>query len=250
MKQKLLVGLLGAASGAYLLERLGRRWGASDAEVYRPLPGDTLVPHPMVESTHAITIHAAAQEIWPWLVQAGYHRGGWYTEARWYAWLERTLWHTTSPSVDHILPEFQQLAVGDIVPDGPQGTAFFTVSEIDPYRLLALYSTSHIALLAPAFLRKNPKVKISGDFSWVFVLEPLDEHTTRLILRMRANLEPRGFRMLIRPLVLPGDFLMTRMMFQGLKQRAEHLSQRTIKHGAALPTQEERQKEPSAVSSS
>ena len=164
MKRKLLVGLLVAASGAYLLERLGRRWGATDAEVYRPLPSDTLVPHPMVESTHATTIHAAAEEVWPWLAQAGYHRGGWYTEARWYAWLERTLWHTTSPSVDRILPEFQQLAVGDIVPDGPPGTATFTVAELEPNRLLALYSTSHIALLAPAFLRKNPKVKIGG--SW------------------------------------------------------------------------------------
>jgi hypothetical protein len=204
----------------------------------------------MVESTHAITIHAAAQEIWPWLVQAGYHRGGWYTEARWYAWLERTLWHTTSPSVDRILPEFQQLAVGDIVPDGPPGTAFFAVAEIDPIRLLALYSTSHIALLAPAVLRKNHKVKIGGDFSWVFVLEPRNEHTTRLILRMRANLEPRMFRMLMRPLVLPGDFLMTRMMFQGLKQRAEHRSQRAIHHEAASPPLEEKHRELSAARSS
>jgi hypothetical protein len=204
----------------------------------------------MVESTHAITIHAAAHEIWPWLVQAGYHRGGWYTEARWYAWLERALWHTTSPSVDRILPEFQHVVIGDIVPDGPPGTAFFTVAEIDPNHLLALYSKSHIALLAPAFLRKNPRVKISGDFSWVFVLEPIDEHTTRLILRMRANLEPRVFRMLARPLVLPGDFLMTRMMFQGLKQRAEQRSGRAIKDEAATPGEEERQQELSTVSAS
>ena len=90
MKQKLLIWLLGTASGVYLLERLGRRWGATDAEVYQPLPGDTLVPHPMVESAHAVTIQAPAHAIWPWLVQAGYHRGGWYTEASWYAWTRAT----------------------------------------------------------------------------------------------------------------------------------------------------------------
>lgn len=249
MKQKLLIGLLGAATATYLLERLGQRWGATDAEVYQPLPGDSLVPHPMVESTHAITIHAPAQAIWPWLVQAGYHRGGWYTEARWYAWLERVLWHTTSPSVNRILPEYQHLAVGDIVPDGPPGTASFTVAELEPNRLLALYSTSHIAMLAPPSVRNHPRMKVGGDFSWVFVLRPLDKHTTRLILRTRANVEPRLFRMLISPLILPGDFLMVRMLFQGLKRRAEHPSQPATQEETTPLAKKEGEQELSAVGS-
>ncbi len=67
MKNKfLLPGLLAAASGAYLLRRLGRRWGANDDEVHRPMSGDELIPHPMVETTHAITVQANASEVWPW----------------------------------------------------------------------------------------------------------------------------------------------------------------------------------------
>ena len=64
MKNKfLLSGLLAAASGAYLLSRLGRRWGASDDEVHQPMPGDELIPHPMVETTHSITVQAGASEV-------------------------------------------------------------------------------------------------------------------------------------------------------------------------------------------
>src|SRR5437660_8162880 len=95
---------------------LGKRWGATEDEVHRSLPGDDLVPHPMLETTHAITIHAPAAAIWPWLVQMGYDRGWWYTDARWYRLLETSLWkakpHT---SADRIIPEFQHLAVGDTV---------------------------------------------------------------------------------------------------------------------------------------
>src|SRR5439155_20940384 len=81
MKNKLCLGLLAAGSCAYLLQRLGKRWGATDDEVQRPLPGDDLVPHPMLETTHAISIHASPADIWPWLVQMGYNRGWWYTDA-------------------------------------------------------------------------------------------------------------------------------------------------------------------------
>ena|SRR5438128_728348 len=76
--------LLAAASGALLLRRLGRRWGATDDEVHRPMPADELIPHPMVETTHAITIQAAAAEVWPWLVQTGMDRGGWYSDPEWW----------------------------------------------------------------------------------------------------------------------------------------------------------------------
>ena len=76
MNNKLCVRLLAAVISAYLVNRLGHRWGATDEEVYASLPGDEFIPHPMLETTHAITIHTAAAEIWPWLVQMGYDRGG------------------------------------------------------------------------------------------------------------------------------------------------------------------------------
>jgi hypothetical protein len=91
MRNTLCIGLLAAASGGYLLRRQGKRWGATEDEASRSLPGDDLVPHPMVETTHAITIHAPASAVWPWLVQMGYDRGWWYTDARWYRLLETAL---------------------------------------------------------------------------------------------------------------------------------------------------------------
>ncbi len=227
MRNKLCLGLLAAASGAYLVRRLGLRWGATDAEVYRPLPGDEVVPHPMIETTHAITIRAPRATIWPWLVQMGYHRAGWYTDS-WYSWVDKYLFRIERPpSADHILPQFQHLAVGDTVPDGPPGTSFFTVEALEPERALILYSTTHVPYFAPRSLRNNPKMGISGDFSWAFVLDEVDESTTRLILRARINARPRLFRMLILPLFLPADFLIVRLMLRKIKQRVEQGSTQT-----------------------
>jgi hypothetical protein len=222
MRNKLYVGLLAGASAGYLLRRLGKRWGATEDEVHRSLPGDDLVAHPMVETTHAITIHAPAAAIWPWLVQMGYDRGWWYTDAHWYRLVETSLWkakpHT---SANHIIPELQHLAVGNTVPDGPPGTAFFTVAQLQPQQAIALYSTTHILFMAPASVRNNPRLGLYGDFSWVFVLDEKEEGVTRLIVRTRASYGPRLFRMLTLPLLYPGDFVMARMMLRGIKQRVE-----------------------------
>ena len=225
MKNKLYIGLLAGASAGYLLRRLGKRWGATEDEVYRSLPGDELVPHPMAETTHAITIHAPAVDIWPWLVQMGYDRGWWYTDAHWYRLLETVLWQAKPhTSADRIIPELQHLADGDIIPDGPPGTAFFTVAELKPARALALYSITHILLMAPASVRNNARLGLYGEFSWAFILDEKEEGVTRLIVRTRASYGPWLFRLLTLPLFYPGDFLMARMMLRGIKQRAERTS--------------------------
>lgn len=225
MKNKLCLGLLAAASGVYLLRRLGMRWGATDDEVHRSLPGDDLVPHPMLETTHAISINASRADIWPWLVQMGYDRAWWYTDARWYQWVDKYVWHTSHPaSPDHIVPDLQHLEVGDTILDGPPGTAFFTVAKLEPERVLALYSTTHILMMAPVSLRNNPNVGLHGEFSWVFVIDEREQGMTRLIVRTRASYEPKMFRILTRPILFPSDFLMARMMLQAIKQRAEQSS--------------------------
>jgi hypothetical protein len=219
MKKKLCLGLLAVASGAYLVRRLGLRWGATDAEVYRPLPGDEVVPHPMLETTHAITIHAPRAAIWPWLVQIGYQRAGWYTDS-WYQLVDRYLFREKRPpSADHILPQFQHLAVGDTVPDGPPGTAFFTVTALEPERALVLYSTTHGTAMMPRFLRNNPKLGIYAVFSWSCILDEVDESTTRLILRSRTNAGPRLIRMIALLLILSADFPIARLMLRTIKQR-------------------------------
>jgi hypothetical protein len=222
MKNKLCIGLIAAASGAYLLHRLGLRWGATDAEVHRPLPGDNVVPHPMLETTHAITIRAPRAAIWPWLIQMGYHQAGWYTDS-WYLLVDKYIFGIERPlSADHILPQFQHLEVGDTVPDGPPGTTF------------VLYSTTHLRSFAPRSLRNNPKVGIYGNFSWAFVLDEVDESTTRLILRTRANSGPRLFMMLNNLLLPPADFVIVRLMLHTIKQRvegAQGTAQRGFKQG-------------------
>jgi hypothetical protein len=214
------------AAGIVLTRRLARRSGATDVEVYRVLPRDELVPHPRIETTRAITIRAPVAGVWPWVVQVGYHRGGWYTNAR----LDKLIWHIDNPSADHILPEFQQLKVGDTVPDGPEGTARFTVKEIVPYHVLALLDAdgTHI-----------PQTQ----FSWVFVLREMDADTTRLILRTHATYPLRWWTTLLAYLALgPADFLMAHvMMLRGIKQRVERVCQSTIpaQVGAgAVPTEE------------
>lgn len=222
MRNKLCLGLVAATSAAYLLRRQGKRWGASDEEASRSLPGDDLVPHPMLETTHAITIHAPAAAVWPWLVQMGYDRGWWYTDARWYRLLETVLWQAKPhTSADHIIPELQGLSVGDIVPDGPPGTAFFTVAALEPQRVLALSSTTHLLFMAPASVRNNARLGLYGNFSWVFVLDEQDEGVTRLIVRTRASYGPPSFRALTLPLLYPGDFLLARMLLRTIRQRVE-----------------------------
>jgi hypothetical protein len=202
------LGLGAIAAGVLLTRRVARRSGATTVEVYRALPGDELVPHPRIETTRAITVHAPVAMVWPWIMQVGYHRGGWYTNAR----LDKLIWHIDNPTTDRILPEFQQLKVGDIVPDGPEGTARFSVKELVPYHVLALLDATGTHI---------PKTT----FSWVFVLREIDIATTRLILRTRATYPRRWWTTPLAYLALgPADFLMAHvMMMRGIKQRAERL---------------------------
>jgi len=149
------------------------------------------------------------------------------TDRRYY-WVDKYLFRIERPPSAHrILPQFQHLEVGDKVPDGPPGTGFFTVAALDPERALVLYSTTHVPYFAPRSLRNNPKAGISGDFSWSFILDEVDESTTRLILRARINARPRLFRMLIFPPFLPADFLIARLMLRTIKQRVEQGSTQT-----------------------
>jgi hypothetical protein len=177
---------LGAlASALALVLRLGRRSGVTDEEMRRALSGDDLVPTPQFVMDRATTIHAPAQDIWPWVVQMGYHRAGWYTSF----WLDKLLWRIDNPSVNRIIPDLQQLRVGDIVPDGPPGTAYFKVGALEPGRAIVYLDDkgTHV-----------PGVV----WSWAFVLDPVDGRTTRALgadipasgrsCSMRLMTGPRG----------------------------------------------------------
>jgi len=237
MNNKLCAGLLATMAGGYLLRRQGLRWGATDEEVHMSLPGDGIVPHPMLETPHAVTVQASAEEIWPWLVQMGHYRAGFYADPSWWdKYADRYLKSLSRkeaeetaygfrevPSLDRLVPEFQDLKEGDTILDGPPGTAFFTVRLMEKNRTLVLYSDTHLRLMVPSSIRENPRYGIYGEFGWAFVLEQKEGRHSRLIVRTRANYGPRLYRTITLPLVLVGgEFFTTRKMLYGIKRRVEH----------------------------
>jgi hypothetical protein len=115
MKLILNKSSVAAVAALYGLRRLGRRSGVIAAEAAETLPGDEIVANAMWQSTRAITIAARSEEVWPWIVQIGFpsHRAGWCTPH----WLDRLTFGIRQRSADRIVPELQQLAVGDRVPD-------------------------------------------------------------------------------------------------------------------------------------
>jgi hypothetical protein len=153
--------------------------GATGEEVRKRLPGDEVVPHPMLETTHTVPIGASAKEIWPWLVQMGHYRAGFYADPSWWDKYSDKYLRSLSrkeveesgysfrevPSDERIIPEYQDLKVGDTILDGPPGTVFFTVRLMEENRALVLYSDTHLRFLAPRSIRENFKYGIYGEFS-------------------------------------------------------------------------------------
>lgn len=145
-----------------------------------------------LHATRAITINAPASAIWPWLVQIGQGRGGFYS----YAWLESLGSHST-PTVDAIMPEHQQLKVGDPI-------------HLHPY-----------APSMPVALLEEERALVVGD-SWAFVLRPITKTKTRLVIRNSGAFSPGLANFILwRVFFEPINFLMERQMLLGIKQRAE-----------------------------
>lgn len=189
-------------------------WGASVTEVQQSWPGDDLVPHPKLQSTHAINIRAAAAQVWPWIVQLGQGRGGFYS----YDWLEN-LFRLDIHSADRLIPEFQHLQVGDLVRLSPK--AGIPVAVIEPNRSLVLFGQAEPN---PGLATDYPSPRPGADFaySWAFILAKLDERTSRLVVRSRGDWKPGLLMTLACGVFLePASFIMERKMLLGLKHRAE-----------------------------
>lgn len=231
----LVVGTLAVLGAALLVNRrLGRRWGAAPREVAATLPGDELIGAPVWQTTHGVSIRASAAEIWPWLVQMGITRGGWYLSER----LDRIVWRIDNPSVDRVVPELQGLAVGDVVPDSVDGTAHFRVVALEPNHTLVLHSRRHpVTGIWPDLSADDPGLYL--DFSWTFVLREVDTGTTRLLLRTRAAVmdgtrPAPGWLRLFLPLVDLADFIYTRQMLRGIRRRVERTRRESERMEAAL----------------
>ena len=202
-----------AAIGAIAASQwLGRTAGSTRAERHQPLPGDELVDHPSVVTNHATTIPAQPERVWPWLVQMGWHRAGWYTPR----WVDRLLFPANWPSATQLVPELQRpLQVGDRIPDGPPDTAWFTVERVDPPKLLVLHSTTHL----PASWR----ARVGGtavDWSWTFALADTGDAATRLLLRVRGRTRPWWLTAIYVAAVVPADYVMASGMLAGIRRRA------------------------------
>ncbi|HSK78611.1 MAG TPA: hypothetical protein VLQ45_19305 [Thermoanaerobaculia bacterium] len=207
---------VGAASGAVAVATFGLalrplflNWGATDEEIHRFWPGDELSPRPASEATRAITIHAPVDAVWPWIVQIGQDRGGFYS----YTWLEN-LFGARIRNADRILPEHQSRQVGDTVWMTPRerygGKGCSRVARIEPGR--------DMVLVTPDDYDSAVTKGIAPNGTWAFLLEPVDERTTRLVVRSRSGPKADPFRFLVFD---PAHFVMERKMMRGIRDRAE-----------------------------
>jgi hypothetical protein len=190
--------------------RWHQHWGATDQEITKPLPGDDLIAACKLGSTHAITIHAPADQVWPWLAQLGYEdRAGSYSYDRFERSIGRNLYQLD--------PNIPPLAAGGAMPFYPG--APMTVAVADPPHALVLWQvTSRGRAIDPA----GPWGDDHVAWSWAFVLEPVDATRTRLLVRMRVNYQPTAkWGPVMWLLVEPAHFVMGRRQLLGIRQRAE-----------------------------
>ena len=226
----------GMATAFWLqLREQHQTWGVVPADAERSLAGDELIDDPGIVETRTLIIDAAPSRVWPWLVQMGYERGGWYSYDK---------MDMKTSSADRILEEYQALAEGDIVPTHPEGG--FVAKVVDRERALVLYldtelvqdkveadvvETSDEALAdvdedTPVGLQFAGAMgdKAMPEFrgTWAFILEPVDGGKTRLIERFRIwTAEAGRAQKLGLPMMGLGVFVMTRKHMLGVKERAE-----------------------------
>ncbi len=191
--------LLVLVMSAYLL--LARpyqlNWGATPEEINRPMPGDELDTQPTFLSTRAITIEGTPHEIWPWLVQMGYNRAGYYG----YDIIENLGSKSGLHSAERIVPELQDVKVGDEVPISAAGSWVFYAIEPEDY---FIWSSK------------------ASDCAFTWALYPIDENHTRLVSRIRWShhwSQPSllGFDLFTEFT----DYLAIRKVLQGVKGRVE-----------------------------
>lgn len=177
------------------------KWGATDYELKMSIPGDDIVSTPNYHYTQAISINASKAEVWQWLVQIGQARGGFYS----FELLENMI-GCDIQNADRIMPQFQNLAVGDSIKLHPEAPGI-PVVVVDSAKMIVSGGRSENQIDAS---------------SWAFVLKELDINKTRLIARFRSSYSPGiGNILLQRIFVEPTSLFMQKKMLIGLKQRAE-----------------------------
>jgi hypothetical protein len=177
------------------------RWGATASELRAAMAGDDLLPRAPYRSTRAIDINASPDAVWPWLVQVGCRRAGWYSND--------LLDNQARPSATTIIAEFQHLAVGQWLPMSPSPP------------------TDRNALMVHSYQVDKWMLWTKSDSTWAWQLTSTDSGGTRLVTRIHAayNWHRPASAVLGLLLMELGDFAMLRRMLQGIKARAEALEQ-------------------------
>jgi len=190
-----------------------QHWGMTPDELARFWPGDELVPNATSDATHGITIHAPAARIWPWIVQIGQDRAGFYS----YTQLENLV-GCEMQNANQIVPEWQQRKVGDMVWMTPKekfnGVGRMEIAVLQPNRAMIL--------IPPRDVPPSQRPGGGANGTWGFILDPIDEHSTRLIMRGRGERQPRvRDRAFGYAFWEPAHFVMERKMMLAIKERAE-----------------------------
>jgi hypothetical protein len=181
MRRAVVPAVVGVGALAVARKML-RNLGATRAERCASLPGDEVVPQAKGSSTMAITIDAPPSAVWPWLVQMGCDRAGFYSWDR--------LDNGGRPSATEIHPEWQTLAVGDRIVCTPDAKAWFDVERLEPERVLVLRSSIDVLRRTP-FDPSGPRPRFFVEGVWTFVLHELPEEKTRLVVRSFGIARPR-----------------------------------------------------------
>ena len=192
-------------------------------------PGKELIKNPMVELRYDIEIEANPEDIWPWIKQFGYHRGGWYIDTWWDKFEQKYFWPavvpkeargTYKPASTEILQQYQSIRKGDIIPDGPPGSAYYEVMEIEPNRLLLLLATTHFKYMAPQFVYRT-RFAPRGVFCWAFIIDEVDRGRSRLTSWWQTEGYPEaGFRF-FKPVYTLIDRAHQKAILRGIKKRVE-----------------------------
>jgi hypothetical protein len=188
------------------------RRSATEEEVAGPYPGADLVPGGKRGATMAVTINAPPSRLWPWLVQMGCDRGGWYSWDR--------LDNGGAPSAERIHPEWQEIVVGDHLASSPSGNTWFEVAAVEPARFLALRAS--FDLRGRPFDPAGPRPRSYTDSVWCFLLQELPDERTRLVVSSYASARPKPVQAIIAFIFWePAHWIMQMRQFRNLKRCAE-----------------------------
>ncbi len=187
------------------------RWGATDEEVRRPYPGADLIPGGKRSATMAVTIDAPPSRVWPWLVQMGVDRAGWYSWDRLDNWGRR--------SAERIHPKWQEISVGDRLAAKPDGSEWWEVAALEPERFLSLRMS--LDLRGRPFDPAGARPRLYTDSTWGFLLEEAGART-RLVVSGYCSLRPRWPQPIASLIFLePSHWIVQTRQFANLKRRAE-----------------------------